>query len=123
MNRPWRRSRIIEIDPNFRGPVAREGLEQVITAIAMQPRQTVTAPGPGAEADLLAWAEHFGQELKADSPGRWAIVNPACAGRHGTKHPYTTATKLFITGGRFGFKCHHDSCSELTWRVFCTDRS
>lgn len=117
--RPHRRSRIIEIDPNFRGPVTREGLDKIIAAIAMKPAQVLeAAPGPGVEADLLTWAENFGQQLKPDGAGRWAVSNPACAGRHGGKHPHTTATRLMVVEGRFGFKCHHDSCSELTWKDY-----
>jgi hypothetical protein len=121
-----RRSRLFKPDPLFgkEGPVTAQQLEHVIAQIATMPNPVAapsSAKGPATVEDVMAWAKHFGQEVTEEVPGkRWAIINPACAGRHGGKNPNTTSTRLFLTDGHLGFECHHSSCSMLTWPGYRT---
>ena len=115
-----RKSRLFKPDPLFgkEGPVTAPQLEHVIAQIATVPKPVApqsAAKGPATVADLTAWATHFGQELVEETPSRFAVRNPACAGRHGKNHPHTTASRIFLTDGHLGFECHHSSCSKLTW--------
>jgi hypothetical protein len=116
-----RKSRFFKPDPLFgkEGPATPQQLEAVIASIAKMPKPVATtssAKGPATIEDVMAWTKHFGQEVTEEVRGkRWAIVNPACAGRHGGKNQNTTSTRLFLTDGHLGFECHHSSCSKLTW--------
>jgi len=122
--RPHHRSRLFPPDPLFgkEGPVTTQQLGAVIASIATMPKAVVITPasnGPATVADLKAWCQHYGQQLEEGPEGQWlAIQNPACRGKHGDRHPHTTATRLVVLDGHIRFQCHHASCEKMTWREY-----
>jgi hypothetical protein len=119
-----RRSRLFKPDPMFgkEGPVTPQQLEHVIAQIATMPKPVATTSvvrGPATVEDLKAWCEHTHQQMEEGSEGQWlAIHNPACRGKHGDRHPHTTATRLAVLDGHIRFQCHHASCEKMTWKDY-----